>query len=495
MGKSSKKLPLVFLVFTLFSLILCFTILQFISPTLYGIDGYYHAAVSNIIKNKGINYEFTWAQFSLFKDFFSDKDLLFRLGSVPFFYLSRNIVLSAKYAIAFFNLLFFLIYLFILRKYLPPLLTALFLILPVLSVAFSVYFLYLRPASLANIFLVLTTYFLIEKKWVKVFILSLLYSLAHISFPMIVVFALVCETIRYFTKKEFFIKNIVAVFIGVMLGCLLHPNNPNNWLSLHLNAILVPFYSISGAGLNLGSELFSASIKMLLLDNLCLFISIIVVLAIAFSFRVKPSFVSLVWLFCTAIYLALAFFAKRFWYPANVLFFVFFASFLNDWFNQKEGDTAVLGRLSFIAIYILMVCVVSPFSFSRVNGHLKNSIAKNLHYERVARWMNENIPAGELVYHSSWSDTPYFMCFNPKNNYFVVLDPVYMFYGYPQEYVIYSQLRDGFVDSPHQVLRDYFKVNYGYTGKDRGIYLRISNDSRHFKILYEDRSGIVFEVI
>lgn len=120
----------------------------------------------------------------------------------------------------------------------------------------------------------------------------------------------------------------------------------------------------------------------------------------------------------------------------------------------------------------------------------------NTHYEDTARWMNRNIPAGEIIYHASWSDSPYFICLNPKNNYLVVLDPIYMFYRYPTLYKIYEDLRYGKIKKPYRIIKKMFKAKYGYTSKlNTGLFYQINKDKKHFKILYEDNMGIVFKVM
>ncbi len=64
------------LVIAFLAVLLFFGWLQFLTPTLYGFDGYYHVALSRLIEDSGPVESFRWAQFSTFKNFFSDKDFL-----------------------------------------------------------------------------------------------------------------------------------------------------------------------------------------------------------------------------------------------------------------------------------------------------------------------------------------------------------------------------------------------------------------------------------
>ncbi len=495
MLNAKQKMISNFTLLFVFACILLYVIfIQFLTPVLYGYDGYYHVAVSNFIKNFGTHYEFRWAQFSTFKNFFSDKDFLFHLFIIPFLYISDNIILAGKYAVIFYNILFLVIYILILRKYLPNFLVACFLLFPFLASYFTIYFSYLRPMTLANILTILCIYFLINKKWITLFVLSLFYSLAHISFPTVIIFACTCESIRYILNKEFFLRNIYAVILGIMLGCFIHPNFPNNLLSVHLNAILVPFYSVTRAGLDFGRELLPGTTKDFFIDNVILFFSFIVVSWTAFLGKTRATLSTFVWWACTIFYLALSSFAIKYWYAFIVLFFIFFASYLKDWLGEREWKAVLPKVNTFIIIYAILAFCFMPLISKRVGNDIASYISVNTHYENVARWLKKRIPPGETIYHAYWSDSPFFIALNPKNNYLVVLDPIYMFYRYSRIYLTYRDLKKGMVAKPYIALKEIFKVNYGYVRNESPLYRQIKNDKRHYKILYEDNLGIVFGI-
>lgn len=472
-----------------------FICLQFISPTLYEVDGYYHIAVSNFLKNSGPHYQFRWCQFSTFKDFYSDSDFLFHLSIIPFLYLQQNIILAAKYAVIFYNIIFLLAYLLLLRKYLPDFLAACFLLFLPLSSAFSFYFLLLRGMMAANILIILGIYFLIHKRWRSVFLLSVVYSLTHLSFLMLLPFVFICESSRYLFKKEFFLRNIYSVILGILIGCFIHPNFPNNLLSIHLNVFLVPLYSAWKVPLRFGAEVYSSSAKAGFTNNFAIFFTLYVVFWNMFLKRTKVNFATAVWWGCSSLYLALSFFSVRFWYQANILFFIFLASYLNDWLGNRKWQEALPGlRILFIP-YAIIAFLFSPSSFSALKRSMEHYLITNKHYEQAASWMRKHIPEQETIFHAGGSDSSYFICLNPKNNYLFACDPIYMFYRYPKEYVHYADLQDGRTDNPAGLLRKVFKVTYGYTRKIASMYQQIISDQHNFQVLYEDDIGIIFKVL
>ena len=71
-----------------------FSWIQFSGPYLGGVDPYYHIKVSQIYGEQGIIDSFPWTQFSIHRDHFGDKELLFHVGMIPF--LRGNVIHGAK---------------------------------------------------------------------------------------------------------------------------------------------------------------------------------------------------------------------------------------------------------------------------------------------------------------------------------------------------------------------------------------------------------------
>ena len=114
---------------------------------------------------------------------------------------------------------------------------------------------------------------------------------------------------------------------------------------------------------------------------------------------------------------------------------------------------------------------------------------------KQGNWMKRNIPAGEVIFHANWSDSQYFIGLNPKDDYFVTLDPIYMYYWHPDKYQLYRNIAFGSTDDPYSLLKNEFSVNYGYAGKDyfSGLINQIRQDQR-FEVLAEDGMGVIFKL-
>lgn len=136
MRNNERRFSLFILLIVIFFIIIYSLSHQFILPTFIEADEYYHLAVTRFIKDFWPRYNFHWAQFSTFKKFYSDKDFLFHLSIIPFLSVLKDHIVSGRCAIVFYNILFIITFVFILKKYLPNFLVACCLILPFLNFIF-----------------------------------------------------------------------------------------------------------------------------------------------------------------------------------------------------------------------------------------------------------------------------------------------------------------------------------------------------------------------
>jgi hypothetical protein len=146
-------------------------------------------------------------------------------------------------------------------------------------------------------------------------------------------------------------------------------------------------------------------------------------------------------------------------------------------------------------LYVLPAIVFMPLNMEQLKIFLERGIKSSVHYENTALWMGKNIPPDETIYHLYWDESPYFICLNPKDNYISVLDPIYMYYSYPDVFKINQKLQKGSIPNPHEIIRRVFGARYGYVKGRIPLYNQVQKDPAHFKIIYKDNMGIVFEIL
>ncbi|MBU1887641.1 MAG: hypothetical protein KKB46_00390, partial [Candidatus Omnitrophica bacterium] len=197
--------------------------IQFLTPTLYGADGYLHIRMAEFLRDLGPRYDFHWARYSTFSTHFSDKDFLFHLILVPFTFF-KDIFFGAKTAAALFASFLLLAYYLLLKKYVHKSLVPFFLAIFFLSDMFLETISRPRPISLVILVTLVSIHLMIKKRYCLLFLLAVLYSLGHVTSPLIILYAVIVEIVRYIEKKEFYSKNIIAAFSGVLIGFLIHPD-------------------------------------------------------------------------------------------------------------------------------------------------------------------------------------------------------------------------------------------------------------------------------
>ncbi len=467
----------------------------FTNPVLCDPDSLYNLSISRSINSHGLYYKFDWARFSVLKERFSDRDLVLHLMVAPLLLLFGDPMVAGKAAISLFIVIFLLAYYRILRRYLSSKTASFFLVLPFLSSLFLLYIMQLRSATLSNILLIMWAYAAIERKYAILFAVSMIYPITHISFYILLPIVFLFETLRFVFDKEFCIKNIFITLSGCALGCVIHPNFPNNIFIAYLNGVLLPIYMISGKNIGISGELGSLGMGMSLVLNFTLFAGLILALSLILPRRNKLRYPAAAWFALSSIYLFLALFASKFWYQANTLFFIFLASFIGGLLK----DT-ILEKISSRSYFILAPLIIAaPFfisvNLSYVTKNLEYQNQRGAYYEKAGKWMMKNVPPAKTIYHSHWDDASYFMYFNPKNSYINVGDPIYMYYLYPKELYLMENISMGMVRDPGRAMKKIFGSDFCYVRKTEPLYNQAARETDSFRLGYEDVQGAVFEIL
>ncbi len=410
-----------------------------------------------------------------------------------------NIFLGAKIAAAIFASGLYLVYFWLLRRYSKrqlavPFLAAFFIAAPFLSALSRP-----RPMILMIALMLLFVHFLIQRNWRALILITVVYSLTHVSGPFLLLFAFICESVRYIDEKKWEIKTLLATAAGVIIGILIHPHFPNNLLVFYLNAVLVPLYAMKW-GLELGAEFFPISTRDFVLGYPFILIGLIVLAALATSSGVKIKTATKIWMSIAGFFFVFAFFSQRYITHAYPLILIAVAAYISDWWDSR-GQALGVRQYKNLANWALILIVGGGFAvtglytYKAFRESARSEMYYNLHYERISKWMSANIPPGELIFHTNWSDGQYFIGMNPQDDYFVVLDPMYMYYRDTKQYKLYRDVAFGRAKDPYAVLKNDFGVRYGYAGKNyfSGLITQIRPDAR-FEILAEDGMGLVFRL-
>ncbi|MBI2915813.1 MAG: hypothetical protein HYY07_03040 [Elusimicrobia bacterium] len=474
---------------------------QFLIPTLWEADGYYHIRMAEFIKDNGVQKQLPQAKFSFFATRFADKDFLYHVLLIPFTFFP-SLFFGAKVAAAFFTVALFLAYFYVLRRYASPKLIPIFLALFLCSDHFLSALSRPRPMILAIALMILGIHFLIQKRYWSVCILTFLYSFLHITALLMVFIALLIELVKKFssTKSPIEFRNIGGACLGLILGYLLHPHFPNNLLFIKLNLFLVPYYAAKGGVLELGGEFFPILTRDLLFGYPALFALLFTLIFFTMVYQKQIRLETKLFFFCSVPFFLGALTSQRYLIHGYPILLLWLAAHFSDLMQEpsltQSPQNSPLKRIAGwgLASILVVVFALSTAQKTRQNATIENIV--NSHYERVAAWFQNNVPPGETIFHANWSDSQYFIGLNPQNNYFVTLDPIYMYAWNEKLYLLYRDVAHGRTNDPYTPLKETFGVRYGYVGKNyfgRLIY-QITQDKR-FQIVGEDQLGIIFKIL
>jgi len=328
---------------------------------------------------------------------------------------------------------------------------------------------------------------------------SLGYSMMHITGVLSIGYSLVVWFWKWLFKEKMKLKLLLMAILGVGLGFLVHPNLPNNFFYFYLNGILVPFFAAKWGVLELGAEFFPMTTLEYIKNYPLIVIGILSMCLVVLTERPLVKRRTQIMMILASVFVVMGMMSQRYIAHGYPFMIMSLAMFVSDWTSDKgfKSFTKKIERgvnlLMLGGIVIVMLMIGS--SFDKVAKTAKGTTVMNGHYEEMGNYLKENVPEGELIFHANWSDPQYFIGINPKNDYFVTLDPVYMWHKNQEVYKLYRAVAFAQLENPYEVLRDTFKVNYGYADKRYfgGLVAQVRADTR-FEIVKEDRMGVIFKL-
>jgi hypothetical protein len=472
---------------------------QFLTPRIWEADGYYHIHVADVIRHEGFVKQFHWARYSYFAEHFADKEILYHVLLIPFTYFS-DLFFGAKMAAWIFSC--FLLYAVyrMLRWLCPDELVPLFLVLFFCSDHFLSAICRPRPMVPGIALMLLGIEWAVRRRHGALFWTTLAYGFMHLTAPLMVFFAGLIEAVRFFEtpppgeRRRYDLKPVWITLGALAASVLLHPNFPNNLRITWLNLIMVPYYAAKGGVLELGGEFFPITTRDFLMGYPALLPALLGVILCSL-YRTRPVRFETKAFFFASIPLFLGMFSsQRYLIHEYPLLLVWLAAHVSDLCRESDGKSTVEGEslvpYGVIAAALLLLATVS---WPRLQARAQVENEVNAHYERMGVWMRENVPPGEVIFHANWSDSQYFIGINPKNDYFVTLDPTFMYAWNRDLYDLYRNIAYGRIQDPAAALRDVFHARFGYAGKNyfMPFIQQIARDPR-FQILVDEPQGVLF---
>ena len=480
-----------------------FSFLQFQTPYLPEVDSYYHIKMAYLMRTQHwVWHTFPWAQFSLWKDSFSDGCFLFHVLLTPFTFFN-DLAFGGKFAISVLS---------------AASLTSLYLVMRLSGVRYVTYWLFvalmggefyiwrmnvLRPQIFSSLLLIWSIYFLIQKRPKAFALINFIYALSYVASFLPLVFAGVFLGAALLLDDREDQKTAARLFFyGMLAQCfafVVHPYFPKNLRFFYVQNIYVMFLAVSqNVNLFLGGEFFPLDTRQLLLAHLVVIVHFILGVGLglrkdrALSERSKKLF------FISVLLWLMTFISKRFTeyaIPVSVLFLGL--SFTDLFPNFSFRTTYSKSKKVFMGGLALWLILIAP----RIYRNIAVSI-QDFSQIRQSRFLAA-VPAiraatvdQETVFTCDWDNAPELLFFDQTRQYLVMMDPTFMYYWSSEIWNKWFNVSNGKLsaDQTVQELTETFKTRVGVCPQYfSGLRSLVLTDHR-FHMLYEDPQVFVFSL-
>ncbi len=534
----------VYLIFGLFAIFLIMTLLQYSTQAICcgDWDGYYHIRWSSLLWENFKHFkwlpEFTWLPLTVLNaDDYADHHFLFHLFQIPFLWFFEPVTAGKVAAIFYGSLAIFSVYWMMFRYKVDYLL----LWLAALLTCANPFFYRMNMAKappLTIIYTVAGIYLLFERKYKWLLPLMFIFVWTYSLYPILFLAAMIWAGIMAWNERRFEWQPLAYSFGGMVLGNIINPYFPDN-LKLFSEHFFTKF--TSDYPVSVGGEWYPYDgwqlLTHLTVAFIAMFIGYILFTPRSGKMPEKATFflvfasVLFVWIFKSkriaeyfppfAILFAAfswqAFFAMRSVLPED--FQRDIEPFLDsDKSKEKQLQlykNITAGAIGFVLVVMMFFFFVGIDTTKWAGENWRNTVGlrtlfgikqeglmssirenqSNDKYERAMDWLNENVPAGEIIYNCNWDNFPKMFFYDTKHSYVWGLDPNYLYSKNPELYKLIDDINSGKTEDPAPIIREKFGARFIFSqAKDNVDLIANCLKSGWCEMAYEDDEARILKI-
>lgn len=486
------------------------SLVQWATPNIIGVDGYYHVKMAWLMAQRGwrllFPMEFPWLQLTVLNpDEFTNHHLLFHLLLVPFTFIDLRI--GAKLAaVAFGSTALLVMYqLMAENRVRAPLI---WLLVTLASAAPFLYRLSMtrrQSLTLLLLLLALLVAFRRQARWLV--LIGFAFTWLFDGFPLLLGVCGAAFLGLWWERRRPDWGLVLFPALGVLLGNVIHPYFPNNLLFSYLH-MLPKVFQLLGLEhgdevIRVGNEWYPYSTSFLIESSWLALVLVplgfLPILLDARPSRLRHLDGPVVALAIIAVTFLVMYLRSRRWVEAEPVFAALFCAFawsravpervaepLRRWVTPKRE--AWLAALAALVVIPLLVNTVNE---ARADTRSTRDYAR---YRGAATWLAQNTPAGARVFATDWDDFPELFYWNTHNTYLLGLDPTYMYLHDGPAYLEWRAITRGQVELPSGPIRDRFDCGWAFTDLDHTSFIRQAQADPDLVEVYRDRNAVVFAV-
>lgn len=470
------------------------TYIQFASPDLVDVDGYYHIKTAALIRDHGLPLHFPWLKFTLLDEAgYTDHHLLQHLLQIPFTYLG-DLRLAAKWSAVGFATFAFMMFTFVCWRYgiRYPLLWV--VILFASSPAFLFRMSMPRGQSLSLGLQLIAFHFLAQRRPVALAVVAAIFVWTYNGFLILLPLALCGMVAHWVVARRIEYPLLVGVVSGIIVGLVVHPYFPRNVFFLWSH--IAPKLFANEYATSVGAEWYPYSSWLLLLNAPLALAAYLGALSLTNREEWLQDAPRLFWFLVSTLYLVLLLKSRRFveYFPLSAVLFLAFT--VQGWLGDMTVARVLQGKLRLAAAIASSVALLVALHYAITNAReeIANSPATST-YQGGAEWLAAHTPEGATIFHTDWDDFPMLFYFNTHNTYLVGLDPDFMRLKNPQLFHSWEAIARGKVNAPEDTILKEFGCEYVFTDNLHSNFLAIADHSPRMQKVYEDIDVTIYRVL
>ena len=474
-----------------------FYYLQFTTPWISGFDGYYHIKYAWLLREHGIFQEFPWAQFSLWRDHFSDKEFLFHVLLIPFTFFDQ-LDTGAKHAAVVLAALFVVNFNIILRLHRVPLRYLWVLLLLVAGDVFLYRLCLARPHLLSMIFMLWLVHATVRQRYVLLAALSFVYVHSYTAIHMPIVLGIIFCAGQWLMREKISWRSATVPSLAVGVSSLVSPFFPHNLVVFYVQNLELAWQQLFWKiNFYQGTELKPMPSRYFLTYNLPLLLPFGGALYLAVLHPTKVSRETKHLLAMAAAFIVMMMISKRFVeysYPIGLLFC---ACYCRDrWGDVNWRALWSEAKLKTVGCALLILAMASATGVASYRNLYRDlTSTRPSFYEKGAQFLQQHTTAGETVFTCDWDDAPELFYFNHHNHYMIFMDPLFMYSWSPQTWHMWMGIANGRLgDRTADILFNDFKIKYGLCTNNFYKFQELIEQDPHMHIIYEDEYVYIFQV-
>lgn len=487
-------------------------------------DGYYHIRWTQLLwdslKTHHSLPSFKWLPLTILNPKqYVDHHFLFHVFQMPFATF-KDARVGAKFASALFGGLAVASCYWLLIRYRIRYVLAWLVALLACSAPFLFRLNMAKAPPFTIIFLVISIYFLFQRKYWPLLPIGFLFTETYDVFPLLLLAVVAWVAVIGWTERRFEWRPLVWIMPGILAGLVINPYFPQNLHLYYEHARLK--LTLEGFNTKVGGEWYPYDSWEFLGNSLIACVAMVVgYIALDPADRERGHHPLFFAILSTALLIMIARWKRmaEYWPPFAVMFAAFS---LQPWL---EGARTVVTRLptdvieelepfldrftvvessdddSFkqwlkrigFAFLSLALCTVLLFNLRAVRKEIGQS-EPHEYYKRGAQWLVQHVPAGHIIFNTDWDDFPRLFYYDSVHSYVSGLDPSYLYERNPELSQLYERITLGQENDPGPLIRDRFGARYVFSDNNHHDFFDKARDSGWFEIVYEDEECTIMRI-